>query len=289
MHRLLIALLAACGPAAPPPPSPAPSRIAAACDDPSGLHRLAFGPAHVFVLRPTGGALVEAGKGTLADALSAAVEGRRSVAVNAQFQTLKSDFRDTRGATLRGDAPLHPLPPDDPTLAAPADYATLEAVGAEPFVVRAYAGPPTPQVPGRLFAMGGLFPLRLRGQDVDHWFVDGQERGQPFVAQAQGKMLVATGHATGCIAIVAHADLPLTEVVASSFQAQAGELPPRTFSAWVDDLGHAGFSDVLALDSGISPHLVWADGAAATEAVRMADQAVPILRYGMRLDWGTSL
>jgi hypothetical protein len=262
-------------------------RLRAACAA-GGSHRMDVGPAVILVTVPRGAELVTRSPDhpTLEEALNHSVRSGRSLAFNVQFQTVASDFRQTRGATLEGDTPLHPLPSDDPTLRSPSDFATLEAIGPEPVRLRLVRGPPEPRVEGRVFAMGGLFPLREAGMNVDSWYVDGQEEGHAFVAQAKGKMLLALGNARGCVAVAAHPNVVLDGATAWQMQQNADEVGLLTFSAWRDLLGSAGFADILALDSGISPHLVVSGEAGEPEVlVHMDPSAVPVLRYGARIAW----
>lgn len=271
------------------PPAELPDRLRAACaaiGPATPYQRLDVGPARVLVTVPRDATLVTPSPEhpTLPDALAAAVADGRSVAFNVQFQTIDSNFRQTRGATLVGDAPLHAVPDDDPTRKAPQDFATFSALAPPPRLTLT-SGPPPASLPGRRFAMGGLFGLRLGGTNVASWYLDGQESGHAFAAQSKGKMLFATGHSSGCVAIVAHSNQALTASNALTLQAEANAAGLLTFSAWRDALGAAGFGDVAAFDSGISPHLVMSGTAGPEVLVRMDDSAVPVLRYGARVSW----
>ena len=248
--------------------------------------RLDVGPARVVITIPRDATLVTLSPEhpTLPDALAAAVADGHSVAFNVQFQTIDSNFRDTRGATLVGDAPLHAVPEGDPTRKAPQDFVTFSAL-APPPQLTITAGPPPASLTGRRFAMGGLFGLRLRGVNIASWYLDGQESGHAFAAQTKGKMLFATGHSSGCVAIVAHSNQALTGSNALTLQAEADAAGLLTFSAWRDALGAAGFGDVAAFDSGISPHLVMSGATGPEVLVPMDPSAVPVLRYGARVSW----
>jgi hypothetical protein len=259
-------------------------QLRAACT-PGALGRVNVGPAVVLVAAPRSADLVAVSpeRPQLADALAAAVADTPSFAFNVQFQTTSSNFEQTRGATLQGDLPLHPLPPDDLTRSKPDAFATFEAL--EPAQLRLVPGSPAPTVPGRRFAMGGLIAARAGGRTVESWYVTGQEEGHAFVAQAKGKLMLALGSPSGCVAVLAHPNVDLDGFTASANQADADARALLTFSGWTRVFADAGYADVLIFDSGISPHLVVHGEQGLEVLVPMDPSARAILRYGARIGW----
>jgi hypothetical protein len=282
----LLAVLA-CGWFDPPPPPRAPevdiaAAVRQACDDGAATHFEAAG-AHVVVLRPTAGALVvvDPGAPDMAASLADAADPV-GIAFNAQFQTLASNFADTRGYTVRGNDVLEHVEPGDPAHAAPDDFATLSLVGSTLSVSRGH--PSLEPVDGRVFALGGLFPLAMDGALTESWFVDGQESGPRFLAQGKGKMLLGLSP-SGCVTVVAQRGVALEGASTNARQAAADAKGLLGFADWRARLLHAGLDDVLALDSGPSAHLeVHGLGQTGT-VVQMAETSRPMLRYGVALRW----
>ena len=287
---MLLLLLTSCVLWSTPPERDTATKLRAACDgltDPTDARHLSIGGAEVVVLRPRDAQLVTAPKGSsMADTLHEAARGERRVAFNGQFQTLATDFRQTRGETWRGNVRIQ-VPPNGPTHVAPMDFATLDVVGdGDAVSVQIYRGPPRANPTDRRVALGGLFPVLLDGKPTESWFVDGQEEGHRFAAQNQGKMLVATQEQ--CTVIVSQEKRDEVVLIPQRAQQAADAAGRQTFSEWTADFAAAGFTDAVALDCGISAHLEFSGPerrAEATTLVHMKPSIERSLRYAAVMSW----
>lgn len=284
---MILLLLHACFVWSTPPERTTATALRTACEQlstPTDAVHLSLGGAEVVVIRPRDAQLVTAPKGaSMADTLHEAARGERRVAFNGQFQTLATDFRQTRGETWRGTDRIQ-VPADGPTHVAPMDFATLDVVGQDGAVrLDIYRGPPTPEVADRRMAMGGLFPLLLHGKPVESWFVSGQEEGHRFVAQDQGKMLLATSPT--CTVIVSQEKRDEPVLLPQRSQNAADAAGRQTFSEWIADFAAAGFTDAVALDCGVSAHLEFSEHDKPTTLVHMKPVIERSLRYAAVLSW----